>query len=198
VRTLRQDNSVAARPGLAAARDSAPSLARTPPPGRAKSVSRAGAPATVGECFAPHERAVIDAALAIVVTRLRQPEGYAQSPRAARELAMLHLGGLDREGFGVMFLDAQNGLIAFEVLFLGTLTQTSVHPREVARAALRHNAAAVILAHNHPSGVPEPSRADKGLTEVLKLALDLLGVGLLDHLVIAGDRFVSFKERGLL
>lgn len=98
----------------------------------------------------------------------------------------------------VLFLDAQHRVIAFEELFAGTLTQTSVYPREVVRRALGHNAAAVILAHNHPSGVAEPSRVDEQLTRALQTALGTVDVRVLDHLVVAGTRIVSFAERGLI
>ncbi len=98
----------------------------------------------------------------------------------------------------VLFLDAQNRVLAQEELFSGTLTQTSVYPREVVKRALHHNAAGLILAHNHPSGVAEPSRADEQLTEVLKQALALVDVQVLDHFVIAGNVAVSFAERGLM
>jgi len=98
----------------------------------------------------------------------------------------------------VLFLDSQHRLLVAEELFRGTLTQTSVYPREVVKAALAHNAAAVILAHNHPSGVAEPSRADELLTQSLKQALALVDVRTLDHFVVAGNRVVSFAERGLM
>lgn len=150
------------------------------------------------EGMAEHERAVIDAALAILRARLRMPGGYASSPRAAHALAILHFAQHEREGFGVMFLDAQNGVIAIEELFRGTLTQTSVYPREVVRAALRHNAAGVILMHNHPSGAPSPSAADKFLTSALQEALALVDIRTNDHLIVAGDRVTSFAEQGLL
>jgi len=100
--------------------------------------------------------------------------------------------------FGVLFVDAQHRLTAFEVLFRGTLAQTSVHPREVVRRALSLNAAAVVLAHNHPSGLAEPSRADEMLTSALKQALALVDVRVLDHVIVARGCTVSFAERGLL
>ena len=121
------------------------------------------------------------------------------SPRAVRDYLRLAIGNLPHEVFMVLLLDAQNRLIAAESLFRGTLTQTSVHPREVVKLALSHNAAAIILAHNHPSGVAEPSRADEALTQALKQALALVDVKLLDHFVVAGQAEpVSFAERGLL
>lgn len=97
-----------------------------------------------------------------------------------------------------MFLDVQNRLIALEEMFRGTLTQTSVYPREVAVRALHHQAAAVVLAHNHPSGSVQPSRADEALTQALKAALALLDVRVLDHIVVAPGEVLSFAERGLL
>ena len=119
------------------------------------------------------------------------------SPQAVRDYLRLTLGGLPHEVFLAMWLDAQNRLIATEELFRGTLTQTSVYPREVVKRALAHNAAAVILAHNHPSGVAEPSAADEALTRVLKEALNLVDVRLLDHFIVAGTaQPLSLAERG--
>jgi DNA repair protein RadC len=120
------------------------------------------------------------------------------SPRAVREFLQLSLGGRPHEVFAMLFLDAQNRLLGSEELFRGTLTQTSVYPREVVKTALRYNAAAVIFAHNHPSGVAEPSRADELLTQTLKQALSLVEIKTLDHFIVAGTRTVSFAERGLL
>ena len=120
------------------------------------------------------------------------------SPKAVQDFLKLTLAGLPAEVFYVMFLDAQHRLIAAEEMFRGTLTQTSVYPREVVKQALRRNSAAVILAHNHPSGIAEPSRADELLTQALKSALDLVDIKVLDHLVIAGNRAWSFAERGRL
>ena len=120
------------------------------------------------------------------------------SPRAVRDLLRLRLAGLPHEVFVCLQLDAQHRVIAFEELFRGTLTQTSVYPREVVKAALRANAAAVIFAHNHPSGVAEPSHADEILTRSLKAALALVDVQVLDHFIVAGTRIMSFAERGLL
>ncbi len=120
------------------------------------------------------------------------------SPRAVREFLSLLLGSRPHEVFVVLFLDSQNRLLLSEELFRGTLTQTSVYPREVVKSALRHNAAGVIFAHNHPSGVAEPSRADELLTQTLKQALALVEIKTLDHFIVAGTRTVSFAERGLL
>jgi len=120
------------------------------------------------------------------------------SPRAVRDYLRLSLAGRDHEVFVVLLLDAQHRVAAFEELFRGTLTQTSVYPREVVKCALKHNAAAVIFAHNHPSGVAEPSHADEILTRSLTAALALVDVQVLDHFIVAGSRTLSFAERGLL
>ena len=120
------------------------------------------------------------------------------SPRAVRDFLSLSLGNRPHEVFVALFLDAQNRLLGSEELFRGTLTQTSVYPREVVKTALRYNAAGVIFAHNHPSGVAEPSRADELLTQTLKQALSLVEIKTLDHFIVAGTRTVSFAERGLL
>ena len=120
------------------------------------------------------------------------------SPRAVRDYLRLTLAGRDHEVFLVVLLDAQHRVIASEELFRGTLTQTSVYPREVVKCALKLNAAAVIFAHNHPSGVAEPSHADEILTRSLKAALALVDVQVLDHFIVAGTRTMSFAERGLL
>lgn len=121
------------------------------------------------------------------------------SPGAVRDWLRLKLAALPHETFWALWLDAQNRLLAAEELFRGSLTQTSVYPREVVKRALACNAAAVILAHNHPSGVAEPSRADEALTQALREALALVDVRLLDHFVVAGSAPpLSFAERGLL
>ena len=120
------------------------------------------------------------------------------SPDAVRDYLRLSLAALPYEAFMVLFLDSQNRLLAAEELFRGTLAQTSVYPREVVKAALAKNAAGVIFAHNHPSGVAEPSRADELLTAALKQALALVDIRTLDHFIVAGQRVVSFAERGLL
>ncbi len=120
------------------------------------------------------------------------------SPRAVRDYLRLVLAGREQEVFVVLLLDAQHRVIASEELFHGTLSQTSVYPREVVKCALKHNAAAVIFAHNHPSGVAEPSHADEILTRSLKAALALVDIQVLDHFIVAGSRTMSFAERGLL
>lgn len=121
-----------------------------------------------------------------------------ESPKHVRDYLVLKLGGLTREVFMVMFLDAQNRLNATEEMFSGTLTQTSVYPREVVKRAMHHNAAGVIFAHNHPSGVTKQSTADEMLTGQLKQALALVDVRVLDHFIVAGNQTLSFAERGLL
>jgi DNA repair protein RadC len=120
------------------------------------------------------------------------------SPKQVRNYLTLALRNLSREVFMVLFLDATNRVIAHEILFEGTLMQTSVYPREVVKRALHHNAAAVIFAHNHPMGAAEPSRADEALTQTLKEALALMDVRVLDHFIVAGNHVLSFSERGLL
>ena len=120
------------------------------------------------------------------------------SPRAVRDYLRLSIAGREHEVFVAMLLDAQHRVIACEELFRGTLTQTSVYPREIVKRALHHNAAAIIFAHNHPSGVAEPSRADEALTQSLRQALALVDVRVLDHFIVTTSSVSSFAERGLL
>jgi DNA repair protein RadC len=120
------------------------------------------------------------------------------APAKVRDFVALQIGGLGYEVFAVLFLDNQHRLIKLETMFRGTVSQTAVYPREVARRALELNAAAVILSHNHPSGTAEPSRADEHLTQQLKSALALIDVRVLDHLIVAGGGVLSFAERGLM
>jgi DNA repair protein RadC len=120
------------------------------------------------------------------------------SPSAVRDFLRVILRDREHEIFLVVFLDAQHRVISSEELFRGTLTQTSVYPREVVKAALKANAAAVVFAHNHPSGVAQPSQADELLTRNLKDALALVDVKALDHFIVAGAAILSFAERGLL
>ncbi|MBA4143789.1 MAG: DNA repair protein RadC [Nitrosospira sp.] len=120
------------------------------------------------------------------------------SPRSVRDYLRLSLQGKKYEIFVGIFLDAQNRTIAAEELFRGTLTHTSVYPREVVKRALHHNAAAIIFAHNHPSGIAEPSHADELLTQSLKQALGLVEVKVLDHFIVGGGTAMSFAERGLI
>jgi len=141
--------------------------------------------------------AVIEMARRSMAQQLGQSPVF-DSPPAVRQYVQLHLGGLGHEVFAVLFLDSQHRLLVMEPMFRGTLTQTSVYPREVVRRALACNAGAVILAHNHPSGAAEPSRADEFLTQALKSALALVDVRVLDHLVVGCGQVVSMAERGLL
>jgi DNA repair protein RadC len=120
------------------------------------------------------------------------------SPQAVRQYLQLQLGSRPHEVFAVMFLDSQHRLIALEEMFRGTLTQTSVYPREVVMRALGLNAAAVVLAHNHPSGSTQPSRADEVLTQSLKSALALVDVRVLDHFVVTANQARSMAEMGLI
>ncbi len=153
----------------------------------------------------PAKSAQLKAALELANRALREKvtvrEGLA-SPAAVRDHLAAYLrvalGGRDREVFVAVMLDAQHRVIATEELFQGTLTQTSVYPREVVKSVLRHNAAAVIFAHNHPSGVAEPSQADQVLTETLQRALALVDVKVLDHFIVGRGAAMSFAERGLL
>ena len=120
------------------------------------------------------------------------------SPQLVRDWLRLYCANLEHEVFIVLHLDAQNRIHSVEEMFRGSLTQTSVYPREVVKSALRRNDAAVIFAHNHPSGIAEASRADEALTQSLKHALALVDVKVLDHFVIGGSQLVSFAERGLI
>ena len=140
---------------------------------------------------------VIAAALRIVSQRVATTD-VLSNPRATREYLALRFAGLEHEVFCCAFLNCRNRVIAFEELFRGTIDGASVHPREVVKRALHHNAAAVILAHNHPSGVAEPSQADELITHRLKEALALIDVRVLDHLVTGGETVESMAERGLL
>jgi DNA repair protein RadC len=141
---------------------------------------------------------VIKLAVSILQHRFGLKRTSLNSPQTVREYLKLSLTDIPHEVFCCAFLDAQNRVIAFEELFRGTLTQTSVYPREVVKRALHHNAAAIIFAHNHPSGVAEPSRSDEHLTQALKAALALVDTKVLDHFVIGSGTAMSFAERGLL
>ena len=121
-----------------------------------------------------------------------------KSPQQVRDYLVLKLGNLTKEVFLVLFLDTQNRLLASEEMFSGSLSETSVYPREVVKRALDHNAASVIFAHNHPSGIAQQSQADELITKQLKQALALVDVRVLDHFIVAGNNTLSFSERGLL
>lgn len=158
------------------------------------------APADVsglGPAKAAQLAAVLEVARRCLREELRTGSALA-SPAAVRDYLRLALGAREHEVFAALFLDAQHRVLRIEELFRGTLTQTSVYPREVVKAALAGNAAAVIFAHNHPSGVAQPSQADELLTRQLKEALALVDVKVLDHFVVAGNQCLSFAERGLL
>lgn len=137
-------------------------------------------------------------ALTLLERQLREPGVSFTSSHAVRDWLRLQLATPEREEFTALFLDNQHRLIVYETLFTGTINHTQVHPREVVKAALKHNAAAVIVAHCHPSGYAEPSDADRRITERLRQALDLVDIHLLDHLVVGGMEITSFAERGWL
>jgi DNA repair protein RadC len=141
--------------------------------------------------------AVLELARRAMAQQLTEREVFG-SPGAVKQYLQLHLAGKPHEVFAVLFLDAQNRLVAMEELFRGTLTQTSVYPREIVQRALHHHAAAVVLAHNHPSGTVQPSRADEALTQTLKAALALIDVRVLDHVIVAPGDALSMAEKGLL
>lgn len=140
---------------------------------------------------------VIQTALGILARRVRAG-ACLTSPASVRDYLCLLLSDKEHEIFVALFLDAQHRVVVVDEMFRGTLTQTSVYPREVVKAALRANAAAVIFAHNHPSGVAQPSAADELLTRNLREALALVDVKVLDHFIVAGASALSFAERGLL
>jgi DNA repair protein RadC len=141
--------------------------------------------------------AVMELARRAMGQQLKEREAFG-SPDAVKHYLQLHLAHKPHEVFAVLFLDAQNRLVAMEELFRGTLTQTSVYPREVVQRALKLEAASVVLAHNHPSGTVQPSRADEALTQTLKSALALIDVRVLDHVIVAPGDALSMAEKGLL
>jgi DNA repair protein RadC len=169
-----------------------------PPPPAGGAWADDAAPPSLARGLPAHEQAVIDAALAILGRRVREPGAVIDAPHLVREFLRLQLAKCGRERFGVLFLDGQHAAIGFEVLFEGTLTQTSVYPREVVRRSMQLNAAAVILVHNHPSGAAEPSRADEYLTATIRQALGLVDVRVLDHVIVGWPDVTSFAERGLM
>ena len=140
---------------------------------------------------------ILDAARTILARRIRRGRALG-SPRVTREYLQLHLAPREHEIFAILFLDNRHRVIEFVPLFRGTVDGASVHPREVVKEALARNAAAVILAHNHPSGIAEPSAADEVITQRVREALALIDVRVLDHFIVTGDVIVSFAERGLL
>ena len=157
-----------------------------------RAVHGLGGPAKRAELLA-----VMELARRALGEQLKDREVFG-SPEAVKSYLQLHLARRPHEVFAGLFLDAQNRLIAMEELFRGTLTQTSVYPREVVLHALHHHAAGVVLAHNHPSGTVQPSRADEALTQTLKAALALVDVRVLDHVIVAPGNALSMAEKGLL
>ena len=143
--------------------------------------------------------AIIESAIKILESRIpyNSDSPSLTSPEASKQYVKLQLAMYEHEVFACLFMDNRNRVIVFEEMFRGTIDGASVYPREVVKAALKHNAAAVIFAHNHPSGVAEPSRSDEQITHRLKDALALIDVRVLDHLVV-GNEVISFAERGLL
>ncbi|EMC7917401.1 DNA repair protein RadC [Enterobacter kobei] len=148
--------------------------------------------------MAPADQQKVREALILLECQLREPGVSFTSSHAVRDWLRLNLATLDREAFNVLWLDNQHRLTAHDTLFLGTINSITVHPREVVKDGLKHNAAAVILAHNLPSGEAEPSDADRRITARLKQALELVDIRLLDHLVVGGTEITSFAERGWL
>ena len=148
--------------------------------------------------ISPAAQRTIRRALPLLERQLREPGASFTSTTAVRDWLRLQLASLEREVFTVLFLDNQHRLIAHETLFTGTINHTQVHPREVVKAGLKHNCAAVIVAHCHPSGLAEPSNADRQVTTRIQQALELVDIRLLDHLVVGGMEIVSFAERGWL
>ena len=152
----------------------------------------------VAGSYRPAEPAeVLQAALRVLASQLRCTE-MLSSPQAVRDFLRIKLGTLEHEVFAVIHLDAQHRVIEYVEMFRGTVSQTSVYPREIVKEALARNSAALILVHNHPSGLAEPSRADEVLTQTLKSALALVDVRVIDHLIVAGPTILSFAERGLI
>ncbi len=157
-----------------------------------KRIKGLGGPAKRAELVA-----VLELARRALAEQLRERAAL-DSPQAVRHYLQLQLAARAHEVFAVLFLDSQHRLIALEELFRGTLTQTSVYPREVVLRALHHQASAVVLAHNHPSGSTTPSRADEALTQTLKAALALVDVRVLDHVIVAPGQALSMADRGLV
>jgi len=151
--------------------------------------------------FTPAELRVIGRAQRILASAIKAETSIFNSPQVVKDWARLHCAQDNAEGqevFTVVYLNSQHGLIEAVKHFTGTLTQTSVYPREIVKRALMLNAAAVVLMHNHPSGTPEPSRADELLTHTLKSCLNLVDVRVLDHFIIGDGTVTSFAEKGLI
>ncbi|MBV6776894.1 RadC family protein [Xanthomonas euvesicatoria] len=140
---------------------------------------------------------ILEAARQVIEQKMQRGEAFT-SPAAVKEYLLAKLAGFEHEVFAVLFLDTKHRLIDYMEMFHGTIDAADVHPREVVKQALRLNAAAVIVSHNHPSGVTEPSPADKAVTSRLRQALALVDIRTLDHVIVAGTVTMSFSERGLL
>ena len=140
---------------------------------------------------------IINQARELLTARLYRNESLG-SPKETESYLALQLGDREQEVFAVIFLDNRNQVLKYKEMFFGSIASTSIYPREIARLALRLNAAAVICSHNHPSGHPEPSAADRKITERIKNSMELIDVRVLDHVVVGGGRTVSFAERGWL
>ncbi|EJZ7017728.1 DNA repair protein RadC [Salmonella enterica] len=148
--------------------------------------------------LAPADQQTVREALTLLACQIREPGASFTSSHAVRDWLRLQLASLEREEFIVLFLDNQHRLIAHETLFTGTINHTQVHPREVVKSGLKHNCAAIIVAHCHPSGLAESSKADHQVTTRIQQALELVDIRLLDHLVVGGMEITSFAERGWL
>lgn len=175
-------------------------MARTSTKSAVKTQKKTGthqSDALTTDLFMLSDDQIIARALHVLEARARYGDALT-SPAAVRDYLRLRLGGLEHEVFAVVWLDSQNQVIEFEELFRGTINQSAVYPREVLKAGLAANAAACIFAHNHPSGLPEPSSADIALTRRLKDALGLADIRVLDHLIATAGGITSMAERGLL
>lgn len=145
-----------------------------------------------------YEEEIINDALKILSERLEKSQDLLNEPSVVKRYLSIKLAKVEHEIFGVVFLDSQNKLIVANEIFRGTLAACPIYPREIVKAALMHNAASVILYHNHPSGNAYPSAADRDLTDTLKLVLELVDIKVVDHIIIAGIKTFSFNESGFL
>lgn len=152
----------------------------------------------VNQVLSDCERKVIDSAMNIMASKFRERDQFFNEPEMVKNYLRLRLGLEERELFITLFLDSQHRLIVDETLFMGTINAAGVFPRIVAQKALQYNAATLVLAHNHPSGIAEPSRADRNITERLTGALALFDIRLLDHFIVGYPEVISFAERGWL
>lgn len=147
--------------------------------------------------MSPDEQAIVQQAKRILARQVRKGRKLL-SPHDVRDYLLFRLAHYEREVFGMFLLDNQHRVLAFHELFQGTLSQTMVYPREIIKATIQHNAAALILVHNHPGHEASPSDADKQITQKIKLAMELMDVRVLDHFIVAGDQTVSMAELGLV